>query len=182
MNVTVTVTDQNGCTTASGLTIQMLTPPTAAASWVSSPNNVIDFTNTSVNGTTYEWHFGDGTTGTDTNPSHTYPSEGTWTVTLITSNAACSDTTTFEVSSSLADLQVSDWLISIAPNPVQDQLMIQTNGLVQIGLTDITGNIVLDKQEINGKGTIIFTELQPGIYLLKLVSGNDEIVKRILKN
>lgn len=182
MNVTVTVTDQNGCTTASGLTIQMLTPPTAAANWVSSPNNVIDFTNTSVNGTTYEWHFGDGTTGTDTNPSHAYPSEGTWIVTLITSNAACSDTTTFEVSSSLADLQVSDWLISIAPNPVQDQLIIQTNGLVQIGLTDITGNIVLDQQEINGKGTIIFTELQPGIYLLKLVSGNDEIVKRILKN
>lgn len=182
MNISVTVTDQNGCTTATGLSIQVIAPPTANSTWVSAPNNVVDFSNSSLNSTTYFWDFGDGTTSTEINPSHSYPSEGTWTVTLISSNSGCSDTLILNVSSSLVGLQTTDWLISIAPNPVQDLLFIRTNGLVKISLTDITGNTLVDQQEINGQGAVSFNELQSGIYLLKLESGKEEIIKRILKN
>lgn len=59
----------------------------------------VDFHN-SGRGAAFHWDFGDGTTSTETNPSHTYDSAGLYTVTLIASiPAGCStaDTTTGQV-------------------------------------------------------------------------------------
>ncbi|MFI5219381.1 MAG: PKD domain-containing protein [Bacteroidia bacterium] len=52
---------------------------------------VVDFTNTSTNATTYFWDFGDGGTSSATNPSHTYATGGTYTVCLVATSGACSD-------------------------------------------------------------------------------------------
>ena len=43
---------------------------------------VITFTNTTVDGYTYEWNFGDGTTSTLENPTHSYENAGTYNVLL----------------------------------------------------------------------------------------------------
>ncbi len=40
----------------------------------------------------WSWDFGDGNTRTEQNPSHTYESDGTYTVSLTVSNAVSSDT------------------------------------------------------------------------------------------
>jgi gliding motility-associated-like protein len=54
---------------------------------------IVNFNNTSTGATSYTWDFGDGTTSTQVLPSHSYASEGTYSVTLIaTNNAGCSDT------------------------------------------------------------------------------------------
>lgn len=50
------------------------------------------FTNTTTNGTTYSWNFGDNTTSTLSNPTHTYTTDGTYTV-VLTSTNACGTTT-----------------------------------------------------------------------------------------
>jgi len=42
----------------------------------------VSFSNLSVNGVTYTWNFGDGTTSTQVNPTHTYTTMGAYTVTL----------------------------------------------------------------------------------------------------
>ena len=47
------------------------------------------FTNTSGNGGTYLWDFGDGTTSTLANPSHTYTNSGIFTVKLRASGGNC---------------------------------------------------------------------------------------------
>ena len=53
----------------------------------------VNFNNTSLNGISYQWNFGDGNTSSQTNPSHTYTSPGNYTVSLITTNVnGCSDT------------------------------------------------------------------------------------------
>ena len=67
---------------------------TPTASFTSSTNNqVVTFTNTSSNATSYSWDFGDGSSAsTDINPSHTYATTGTYTVTLTASNNCGTDT------------------------------------------------------------------------------------------
>ena len=55
---------------------------TADTTIVSLPSATIQFFNTSINATDYLWEFGDSTTGTDINPSHTYLYADTFTVSL----------------------------------------------------------------------------------------------------
>ena len=59
-----------------------------------APEN-ITFTDTSTNTPTgWAWDFGDGGTSTSQNPSHNYTVPGTYTVELVATNAAGSDTET----------------------------------------------------------------------------------------
>lgn len=46
----------------------------------------VDFTQNIIGATNHSWDFGDGSTSTDTNPSHTYAGEGTYTVMLSAEN------------------------------------------------------------------------------------------------
>ena len=59
----------------------------------------ISFTNSSIGADSYSWDFGDMGTSTDMNPTHTYTSDGVYTVVLTATNAAGgADTDTMEVS------------------------------------------------------------------------------------
>jgi Zn-dependent metalloprotease len=57
----------------------------------------VTFVNTSNNGLTYHWNFGDGNTSTALNPTHTYNSYGNFNVTLAVSGGACGADTTVRV-------------------------------------------------------------------------------------
>ena len=59
--------------------------PNFIASQVSSCSlpSAINFNNTTAAGQTFKWNFGDGTTSTNTNPSHTYIANGTYAVKLV---------------------------------------------------------------------------------------------------
>ncbi|PVG80560.1 cell surface protein, partial [Nocardioides gansuensis] len=55
----------------------------------------VTFTDTSTGSpTSWLWDFGDGTTSTAQNPSHTYTAAGTYTVSLRATNATGFDTAT----------------------------------------------------------------------------------------
>jgi PKD repeat protein len=63
----------------------------------------INFINQSQNGTTYRWDFGDGTSNTETNPSHQYTALGRYQVRLVAINNAgqSNDTKTITVGASV---------------------------------------------------------------------------------
>lgn len=61
-------------------------------------HNPTIFQNSTQNGTSYLWDFGDGNTSTITDPSHIYESEGSYSVSLIAYNHfGCSDTISYQV-------------------------------------------------------------------------------------
>ena len=82
-------------TTQTGYIVVGATGPVAGFS--ASPTTgtaplIVGFTDSSSGSpTSWTWDFGDGTTGSAENPSHTYSSAGTYSVTLISSNAAGSN-------------------------------------------------------------------------------------------
>ena len=95
--ISLIVTDLNGCTNAITETVVIVPPPTPSfmanpVSGCSAPLSVT-FTNTSISSgaTTYSWHFGDGGTSNQTNPTHTYTVNGSYTVTLIVNQNGCID-------------------------------------------------------------------------------------------
>lgn len=70
-------------------------------------DNSFQFTNASTNAISYIWDFGDGTSSTDPNTSHTYLNAGTYNVKLIaTSSYGCQD------------IEIKNSLISIYAKPV----------------------------------------------------------------
>lgn len=74
-----------------------LLAPTAgfAASTLTTCNGVVNFEDTSTDiPQQWAWDFGDGTTSTTQNPSHTYTANGTYTVSLTVTNTLGSNTTT----------------------------------------------------------------------------------------
>lgn len=53
------------------------------------------FTNQSLRSVTYSWNFGDGSTSSQANPTHTYNTEGSYSVSLVATDAiGCTDTFT----------------------------------------------------------------------------------------
>ncbi len=68
-------------------------PPVPSFTYTLSAYLTLNFTNTSTNCQSYSWTFGDGGTSTATNPSHTYASNGSYTI-CMTANNGCSSATT----------------------------------------------------------------------------------------
>ena len=90
--VTLTATNASGTSTAT-TTITVNTVP--APSFTSVVNGaVVAFTNTTNNGTSYSWAFGDGNSSSMQDPTHTYAADGVYTVVLTATNACGTATST----------------------------------------------------------------------------------------
>ncbi|MGB3947863.1 MAG: M43 family zinc metalloprotease, partial [Bacteroidia bacterium] len=57
-----------------------------------SPGDNVTFTNTSINGTSYQWYIDGVTQSSATNFNYTFPTAGGFMVSLVASNGTCSDT------------------------------------------------------------------------------------------
>lgn len=56
---------------------------------ICSPALPVTFSNLSINGNTFVWNFGDGSSSTENNPVHTYSNEGTYTLSLQAEGGVC---------------------------------------------------------------------------------------------
>ena len=89
----VTITDTiTGCSVMDSITVSVSPNPVANFTTVNGANGLVTFTNTTVDGLTYAWNFGNGATSILQNPTNTYTSNGTYSVSLIASNGSCTNT------------------------------------------------------------------------------------------
>jgi PKD repeat protein len=147
-----------------------------------------DFTNTSLNGATYSWDFGDGDSSTDENPSHDYGSNGTFTAQLIVVNGCGSDTITQQITVTSVDMyeSKSSLQVSVFPNPADGLIHVSINSgkINKIEISDITGKVIFNIPENKIKsGSVITLDLSGytnGIYILKLTDEYQSYYSKII--
>jgi len=121
-SVTLTVKDSASGTATSTQTVQVSPIPALAASFTYNPSQPISGQSVSFSGSaiggvspyTYSWSLGDGSTSTSQSPSHTYPSSGSYTVTLSITDSLG---TTVSVSHSVAVSPPGALTTSFTTNP-----------------------------------------------------------------
>lgn len=130
------------------------------------------------------WNFGDGQTSEDWQPEHTYASKGEYTVTL----KVCNDILACSISSQIIEISqitnssyVSTNNISVFPNPVSDILYVRgASNIFDVYLFDLTGQI--QYRSVNyTQNQLNISSLAPGIYILKINSGNTSFIQKISK-
>ena len=178
----VTATASNGCLTTESYVLEA-NPLTPTASFNSAANGLTaSFFNTSANSNNYFWDFGDGTTSTNFNVVHNFPSAGTYNVCLTAFGDCENDEVCQEIviddelSTDLNDLENQ---ISVYPNPSNGKINIEFNHvqISDIDIIDAAGRLVKQVKIVTPENTILDLEnLENGIYTIKFIDNQNEQV------
>jgi len=114
--------------------------------------DVVQFTNCSTNASSYAWDFGDGTSSTQTSPSHTYQAANTYTVILTAQNGSDYDEVSHQITVS-ANIEAC---FTISPNPA-------TIGQ-NVTFTNCSVNATSYDWDMDGNGTIDSHDTNPVFY------------------
>ncbi len=147
----------------------------------------VQFADMSTNDPTgWEWTFEGGTPAISgiQNPVVTYEIEGVYDVTLIVTNEAGSNTMVKEdyitVDHVTAITELDENMIRLFPNPASHTLNIITNkNTHHISLLNILGSLVLAQSVNSSSFSIDISNLDAGIYFVKLFFGSETVVKKI---
>ena len=148
----------------------------------------VEFTNNSANATSYLWDFGDGNTGTDNNPTHTYATAGTYTVTLTATYLYCEDDVSHDVMVPLTGIIESGYNndFSIFPNPNNGIFNIKfENNFIpeKIQVFDHSGRNIFNLDSFESETSQISIDLhsvESSIYYLKIVSQGKSVTEKII--
>ncbi|MEM1323325.1 MAG: PKD domain-containing protein [Bacteroidota bacterium] len=170
--------------------VQVLAAPTANFSAQEADQLVLEFTNLSTNSDRYEWTFGDGNSSNAPNPTHTYASDGDYTIRLIAISDCGRDTfmetiTLMTVSTALPSFVER---FELFPNPNKGQFNLILEGVsgepLEMRIYDILGQEVLQRELNADNGTfrlaIDLDWLSKGAYLLRLSDGKAQLFRKII--
>jgi PKD repeat protein len=140
----------------------------------------IHFSNTSTNGFSYVWDFGDGESSDLENPSHVYASRGSYWAELEVSNVCSSDSKSLQIINSYEDM------LRIYPNPSNDQFTVDLSQIVFSEINwfvyDTKGALVLSGLVSEFDNTINFSlgGLSSGVYVLRLDIDGVKVKRKLL--
>jgi hypothetical protein len=183
----VTVTDGCGNTSTDSVYITVMYSPIAIFT-ESTAGSVVTFTDGSSYATSWSWNFGDSQTSSQQNPTHTYASNGSYTVTLVVSNSCGTDTMTSVV---LIDVGINDPAVfngvNVYPNPSSDVFNVSfamaIGGHVNLELFDAQGKLVsATSMENISAGQVVavdVTSVESGLYFMKITGENSSRVYKL---
>jgi hypothetical protein len=146
--VTVTAVNRCGTSPARTFAVHRMRNPYPVFGYVLT-GRTANFTNISFFATSYMWYFGDGNTSTDSVPSYTYSTYGTYTVTLVATNACGSDSMQNVINvrqNAIADLLNGNESLSIYPNPFSEMIHLDFEAdkskELHLEMIDLQGRVV----------------------------------------
>lgn len=147
----------------------------------------VTFLTTSSDFDSVFWDFGDNNFSTDLNPIHTFEASGTYLVSLTVTKCGKSDTKTktFEINSDLDRNQYTLNQIMVFPNPAENSFKVDLNIILQdytAALFDMKGTKLLSKNVLGSSSfQMNVSNLNAGIYLLKITQGENVFFSKIVK-
>lgn len=160
--------------------------------------------NTSIgNQLSYLWDFGDGNSSTTAYPQHNYSTQGPYNLCLtVDDGAGCNSQYCFLISGNgifnkkagftinviaspnvigIDDILEKNSTLMIYPNPTSTQLTIDTKlAIKEVHLIDLTGKIIKTVAPKTNK--INVSDLTNGIYFIKIISGEETIIQKFVKD
>jgi len=146
------------------------------------PGN-IDFTDLALNADSYIWDFGDGSSSTDTSPSHVYIGSSNYTVTQHVSNACFSDTASLIISIVLDVEELSnDNGLKIYPNPCKETIQIEilNDFGCDVSIVDVQGQVVYVGNISSNQARLDMSGFSKGVYFIQLETSNGSFNKKII--
>jgi len=143
----------------------------------------------------YNWDFGDSNSSTSINPVHTYGYKHTFNVTLKTTNSfGCDSSYTQGIDvtgiSGINDMAGENSGFNIYPNPAAAGAVKLTfhnnvNGDCRLSIISIDGKVILHEtltnMSANAEKTIDISGWKPGVYAVRLETGNGVSVQEIIR-
>ena len=152
--------------------------------------NVVTFTNTTTNGSSYSWDFGDASSSIDASPVHTFAANGTYTVVLTATGGnaltLCTDQTTITITTSGVGLDEQTALTGVVASPNPFTTEVSFEGLtesVEFQLFDMAGKVIAESSMTPESSSVELLNLTSGVYFAHLTTstGARQIVKLIRK-
>lgn len=172
------------------INVRTFEAPAATITSTLLSNGQVVFTSETTDAVSYFWDFGDGTSSTIPNPSHTYLEEGTYTAVLTVTNpcGAVSDTeiiSIFPVSTTDLTANLDSW--KIFPNPTTDVFNVSVNytsefQTANLFVYNLMGQLVETATVNNAGVTQVGSKLSSGMYLIVLeIDGQRVVVEKGMK-
>lgn len=138
----------------------------------------------------YLWDFGDGNTGNAASPTHTYQSDGVYTVKLKVTNSCGSTDKTMTVdirTVSNSELQYTTEFL-IFPNPTQEEFTVRISsgkfGEIGLFMTNGLGQTIRKERVNKSSNSIDFNinvkGLPSGTYFVKMLSQKENYTKKVI--
>jgi hypothetical protein len=83
----------------------------------------------------------------------------------------------------ISNVSVEEWQsnVKLYPNPTSGQLSIEAEKMTSISVFDLLGQCVMQMTAEDGQATIDMSQLQEGIYLIKVSTANGTSMQRVIK-
>ena len=132
--------------------------------------NQVQFQNNSLNGTTFLWNFGDGTTSTTNNPTHSYSQSGIYNVSLTVSTTCRTDVYTDSVNVGTTSLEEDMENCTLTYNSSSHLVTTNCNKAIkQLLVYDMQGRLIKSfvNTSHNNLSAFDLSGLRNGVYLLQ---------------
>ena len=185
----VTVTNPTGCSATDSITITNIPLPTVTGISVNGNfDPAFGFgPQGAANTTLYGWSFGDGTTSTALTPTHSYNSNGAYTVVLVVANICGVDSVSTIVNVhnalSIGTTTLDNASLSLYPNPVSNFFVLEAKDGVQMQSVTVLNNlgaVVYQSNSINANRQVVnIDNLAAGIYNVRVQTDKGIVNRRI---